>query len=490
MEKKFYVTTPIYYANSEPHVGSAYTTIAADIFTRWHKLKEEKVFFLTGTDEHGQKIQDISEKSEKKPKEFVDEIAEKFKQAFKLLNISNNFFIRTTDEEHEKEVKRILQELYDKKYIYKGIYESYYCVGCEQYLTKSDLVNGLCSLHKKEPELRKEEAYLFKLSAFKDKLLELIKTGKYNILPIKKRNEIIHFIESGLQDVSFSRLKEKVYWGIELPFDNKHTCFVWVDAFWNYITGLKITKGFKQFWPPDLQLMANDILRVHATIWPALLLATKTKLPKTLFIHGYFTINGQKMSKSLGNAISPFYLIDKYGVDTLRYFLVREIPFGEDGDFSEKALVERNNNELANDLGNLVSRVLTLAEKNFKIIRKCPADKNLKSKLNLEKIKLYMDKYELHNAIKEIWKFVNESNRYVNENRPWGLKDKKLEKCIYNLLESIRIISILTEPFMPGTSEKINLQLGIKQGTLKDCKFGIIKEYNVKKGEILFKKIL
>jgi methionyl-tRNA synthetase len=240
MAKKFYVTTPIYYTNGNPHIGSAYTTIAADVLARWNKLKGTEVFFLTGTDEHGQKIQETAEKAGKKPQEFVDEIAEKFKRSFKLLNIDNDFFIRTTNKKHEKEVQKVLQELYDKGYIYKGYYEAYYCVGCEQYLTESDLVDGKCPLHNTEPELRKEEAYLFKLSEFQDKLLKLIKSGKYCILPEKMRKEIITFIETGLKDISVSRLKERIYWGVELPFDKKHSCFVWVDAFWNYVTGLKI----------------------------------------------------------------------------------------------------------------------------------------------------------------------------------------------------------------------------------------------------------
>src|SRR3989344_802082 len=390
-KKKFYVTTPVYYTNSSPHVGSAYTTIAADVLARWHKLKSENVFFLTGTDEHGQKIQEVAEEKKIKPKEFVDKIANEFKDVFRLLNISNDNFIRTTDKQHEKEVKKILQELYRKKYIYKGYYESYYCVGCEQYLTESDLVDGKCVLHNREPELRKEEAYLFRLSKFQDRLLNLIKSGKYSILPERKRKEIISFIESGLKDISISRLKKKVYWGIELPFDKKHVVYVWIDAFWNYITGLKIKKQFNKFWPADVQLMANDILRVHATIWPALLLATGNKLPKKLFVHGYFTVNGQKMSKSLDNVISPEYIVKEYGVDSLRYFLMRQIPFGQDGDFSEEALRERLNNELANELGNLVSRTLSLSEKNFKSVKR----QKIELKIELKKIEKLIENFEL-----------------------------------------------------------------------------------------------
>lgn len=489
--KKFYITTPIYYTNSSPHVGSAYTTILADVLARWNRLKGFDVFFLTGTDEHGQKIQETAEEKGLNPKEFVDKIAEEFKDSFKLLNISNDNFIRTTDKEHEKEVKKILQELYNKKYIYKGFYESYYCVGCEQYITESDLVDGKCPLHNGEPELRKEEAYMFKLSKFQGKLLNLIKSGKYSILPVKRRKEIISFIETGLKDISISRLKKQVYWGIELPFDKDHTCFVWLDAFWNYITGLKEKNKFNTFWPPNVQLMAQDIIRVHSTIWPALLLATGNKLPNALYVHGYFTINGKKMSKSLGNVISPEYLVKQYSADTLRYYLIREIPFGQDGDFSEESLKARHNNELANDLGNLVSRVLTLVDKNFKSgLKKSPLDKKLISKLNIKKIDSHMQNLELQQALNETWKFINECNKHINDERPWELKGKELEKHLYTLAESVRIIAILVSSFIPSTADKIFEQLNQKKGNLKDAVFGKVKIYKVKKGEILFKKIV
>ena len=488
--KKFYVTTPIYYTNSSPHIGSAYTTILADVLARWHRIKGEDVFFLTGTDEHGQKIQESAEKENKRPKEFVDKIAKEFQDSFKLLNISNDNFIRTTNKFHEKEVQNILQELYNKKYIYKGYYESYYCVGCEQYIQESELKDGKCVLHNREPELRKEEAYLFKLSKFQSKLLELIKSEKYLILPKERRTEVISFLKTGLKDISISRRKEQVSWGIKLPFDKDHTCFVWVDAFWNYITGVKEKKKMNNFWPPDIQLMAKDILRVHATIWPALLLATNNKLPKVLFIHGYFTVNGQKMSKSLGNVTSPGYLVENYGADSVRYFLIRNISLGQDGDFSEEALISRHNNELANDLGNLVSRVLTLAEKNFsKGLKKSQVDKKLFSKLNIKKIDSLMENFEINNALSEIWKFINECNKHINQEKPWEMKGKELEKHIYSLLESIRIISILLIPFLPETSNKIFSQLNQKPGKLKEAKPSLVKIYKVKKEGILFNKI-
>jgi len=465
--KTFYITTPIYYTNGPPHLGGAYTTLAADILARWNKLKGNDVFFLTGTDEHGQKVQEIAEKAGKKPKKFVDEIVKKWKEAFKLLNISNDYFIRTTNLEHEKEVQNMLQQLYDRGLIYKGNYQSYYCVGCEQYLTKKDLVDGKCPLHKKEPELKKEEAYLFKLSKFQDKLFKLIKSGKYEILPKKRRKEILTFIEGGLEDVSISRLKKKIYWGIPLPFDENHCTWVWPDAFWNYVSGLKINKKFEKFWPPNVQLMAKDIFRVHATIWPALLLALEYELPKTLFIHGYFTVDGHKMSKSLGNVIDPVELVKKYGADSVRYFMIRNIAFGEDGDVSEKALVDRHNGELVNKLGNLVSRVSGLIEKNG--VEK--TSNKLLKKLKIKEIEKLMSEYHLDRALSEIFSFVDVCNEYVQEKKPWETRDKKV---LFELKESILEVGKLLSAFIPEASEKI-----VKQFSAK----------NVKKGDYLFKRL-
>lgn len=484
-KKTFYVTTPIYYSNGPPHIGGAYTTIAADVLARWNRLKGKNVFFLTGTDEHGQKIQEAAEKAEKSPQEFVDEIAEQFKQAFKLLNISNDYFIRTTNKEHEKEVQKILMELYEKGFIYKGKYEGMYCIGCEQYLSESDLVDECCPIHKRKAIKMSEDAYLFKLSKFEGKLLQVIKSNEYNLLPEKVRKEIIEFINSGLKDISISRRKEKVSWGIELPFDKNHTCFVWVDAFWNYLTGLMINKKFEEFWPADVQLMARDILRVHATIWPALLMATENKLPKTLFVHGYFTVNGEKMSKSLGNAIDPIVLVNKYGADTLRYFLMRNIPFGQDGDFSESALIERHKGELANKLGNLISRVSTLAEK-YGIEQ---TQNNLLKKLKLKEILAFLDNYEVDKALNLIFEFIDACNLFIQDKKPWedSVKDKDKSLIIYELADSIKAFSILLSPFIPETSEKIaktfNFKLSLKEINKP------LKESKIKKSEILFQRI-
>ncbi len=475
----FYVTTPIYYVNGEPHIGSAYTTIAADVLARWHRLQGEKVFFLTGTDEHGQKIQEIAEEKGLKPKQFVDQIALKFKEVFASLEISNDHFIRTTDKEHEKEVQKVVQELYDKKYIYKGDYEAYYCVGCEQYKTKSELVDGLCPLHKTEPQIIKEESYMFKLSSFQERLLKLIQSGEYEILPLKRRNEVIAFIKEGLQDISISRKKSKVSWGIELPFDKEHSIYVWVDAFWSYLTGLQAKKAEKTFWPATVQLMANDILRVHATIWPALLLALKKKLPKTLFIHGYFTVDGHKMSKSLGNVVSPFDLVKKYGPESVRYFLFRNIAFGEDGDFSERSLIERHNNELANKLGNLVSRVSALAEQ-YGLQKTKPLD----SKKIQKAVEDYFERYEIDRALAAIFSFIDEINTFIQDKKPWETHDAKV---LYQAANAIKDASILLSPFLPDTAEKISKVFSFDLSI--EAMSSPLKTSKIKKSLILFKKI-
>ncbi len=459
MTKKFYVTTPIYYPNDVPHIGHAYTTIIADALARWHRLKKESVRFLTGTDEHGKKIENIANKKGKKPKEFVDTLVLEFKSAWKKLNIKYDRFIRTTDKDHEKKVQEILQKIYDKGDIYLGEYEGYYCTECEAYYTEKDLEDGCCPIHKTKIEKLKEPSYFFRLSKYKDKLLKLYTENPEIILPEFRRNEVINRVKEGLQDLSISRTNFS--WGIPLPFDKKHVAYVWFDALINYISGAE------DFWPADIHLIGKDILWFHTVIWHSILLSVGLELPKTIFAHGWWTFNKEKISKSRGRVINVDELISIAGVDSVRYFLFRETPFGEDGDFSEKSLIARHNNELANKLGNLVSRVSGLIEKNG--VEKC--ENNLIKKLKLREIEKLIENYKFDKALNEIFAFIDICNEYVQSKKIWETKDKK---ALFELKESILKIAELLSPFIPESAEKIKRQFSVKK---------------IKKSKILFKKI-
>ena len=483
MTKRFYVTTAIDYVNAAPHIGHAYQKIVADALARWHKLKGKKVFFLTGTDEHGQKIAKTAENAGKAPKEYVDEIVPKFKEAWDLLDIKYNRFIRTTDKDHEEKVQKFIRLMNKAGDIYKGEYSGLYCEECEAYVTERELVNGKCPFHpNKEIKELKEETYFFRLSKYKKKLLELYKKNKKYILPVFRRQEIINRVKEGLKDLNITRLKKNMSWGIPFPLDDKYVVYVWYEALLNYITGIgwPDDKKFKKFWPADVEILGIDNGWFHCVVWPTMLFSVGIKPPTTILINGFLTFNNQKISKSLGNVISPKYLIDKYGADSIRYYVCRNFVFGEDGDFSEKVLVERHNNELANKLGNLVSRTTALAEK----VGLKKTENRLLKKLNLKRIENHIENYEFDKALNEIFAFVDICNRYIQNKKPWETKDKKI---LYELLDSIKAIAILLWPFIPSTSERIAKNLGF------EIKFENIKKLlsikKIKKSEILFKKI-
>ncbi len=475
-KQKFYVTTAIDYPNAEPHIGHAYQKIVADILARWHKLQDDDVFFLTGTDEHGKKIQETAEKAGKSPKDFVDEVSEKFKEAWQLLNIQPDRFIRTTDKDHESLVQEVIKKCNKSGDIYKGEYEGLYCVGCEAYYTEKDLVDGKCPLHSRPVDKLKEESYFFKLSKYEKFLLDLYKNNPEFILPEERKNEMINRVKEGLKDLSISRTSFN--WGIPFPLDKKHVTYVWFDALFNYLSGAG--KNSK-YWPASLHLLGKDNGWFHSVYWPAFLKSAGYDLPKTIFIHGFLTFNGQKISKSLGNAISPKILVEKYGADSIRYFVSRNFVLGEDGDFSESSLVERHNNELANKLGNLVSRVSALAEKY--LLEKTEI-KPLNSKEMQKKVSIHFEKFELDKALNEIFAFIDNCNEFIQEKKPWETKDPKV---LYELANAIKDFTVLLSPFIPETSEKIskifNFELSIKSLETP------LKISKIKKSEILFKKI-
>ena len=473
---KFYITTPIYYPNDVLHVGHAYTTIAADILARWHRLKGEDVFFLTGTDEHGKKIEEAAKKQGKKPKDFVDEQVLLIKKDFEKLNLTYDKFIRTTDKNHEKIVGEILQKVYDKGDIYLGEYEGLYCTGCEAYYTEKDLEDGVCPIHKKKTELIKEKSYFFKLSKYQKKLLELYQKGF--ILPKHREKEIINRVKGGLNDLSISRTNFD--WGIPLPFDKKHVCYVWFDALTNYYSATR-EKGREKFWPADVHLMGKDILWFHAVYWPAMLMSAGITLPKKVFAHGWWTFDKEKISKSRGKVLCIDELVSIAGVDSARYFLFRAAPFGDDGDFSEKILIDRHNNELADKLGNLVSRVSALAEKyGFE-----KTENKLLKELKFKEIEKLFENYEFDKVLNEIFGFIDECNEYVQHKGPWETKDKKV---LYEAADSIKAITILLNPFIPETSEKIAKQFGFKIN-FDEIKKPLNEKNKIVKGEVLFRKI-
>lgn len=507
--KKFYITTPIYYVNSEPHIGSAYTTIIGDIIARYKRLVGYDVFYLTGTDEHGQKILQAAKEKGVEPQQLCDELSEKFKKLWKDLNITNDYFIRTTDPEHVKTVQFFVSKMLENGDIYKGIYKGWYCVPCETYWNEEEIKydeNGkqICPSCGRPLNFVEEENYFFKLSKYTEPLLKHFKNNPDFVEPEFRKNEMLKILEGGLKDLSITRTTFN--WGIPMPNDPKHVIYVWVDALINYVSAIgygRDNETFNKWWPADVHLIGKEINRFHSIIWPAMLMSVGLPLPKKIFAHGWLTVNGQKISKSLGNAIDPREFVKKYGNDVIRYYLTRDIVFGKDGDFSEENLVQRLNSDLANDYGNLLHRTVAMIVKNFDSIIPEPEELLENDKVLIEhyenllnKYYSYMDTFKLTNALEEIWNYIGEINKYFDENKPWILakegNKKRLATVLYNSLEAILRVATLLIPFMPDSSNELYKRLSqdVKPSEVFERKWYVLKSgQKVTHGKPLFNKI-
>lgn len=491
---KFYITTAIDYTNATPHIGHALEKIQADVLARYHRQLGDEVFFLTGTDEHGAKIAKAAAAASKQPPEFTDSLSAEFVKLTKKLNISNNDFIRTTDQEkHWPGVFKIWKTIKDRGDLYKDTYKGLYCVGHEAFMKKSDLKNGICPDHRAKPEKIKEENYFFKLSKYKKKLQKLYEDGSIKILPETRKNEVLGMLKDS-EDISFSRPRKDLRWGIPVPDDDEHTVYVWSDALTNYLSGIGYGRNdqWQKLWPADVHVIGKDILRFHAIIWPAMLLSAGLELPKSIAVHGFITVEGEKMSKTIGNVVNPIELVEKYGVDSVRYFLMREIPSTEDGDFSYKKLEERYNGDLANNLGNLVSRTAKLIETRLngelnsdnKFI-----DPGIKKEVekSLELYRKAVGEFRLHEALATIWDLLGFANSYIDLHRPWA-KDEDAQDLIITMTNISHLIlnaALMLKPFMPETLDKIYAAFGIND----NYKPWVERKFVVQKVKPLFPRL-